>query len=209
LIEQKQIRAPFEGVLGLRRVNLGQFVRAGDPLVSLTDPRSLLATITLPEAAVPTLQRSQRVSLQVDAYPDRSFEGRLTAIEPQIGSDTRTVRLQAAIDNADRALAAGMYVNARIAQPARQNALTIPETAITYSTHGDSVFVLRNAEQGKGFVVQQLFVSVGERRQGVVVIDKGLTANDKVITSGQLRLYNGAAVQPVTKDTLALQERKS
>ena len=209
LIEQKQIRAPFSGVLGLRRVNLGQFVRAGDPLVSLTDSRSLLATITLPEANAPALQRSQGVALQVDAYPGRIFEGRLTAVEPQIGSSTRTVRLQAAIDNADGALAAGMYVNARIAQPAREGALTIPETAITYSTHGDSVFVLRTAEQGKGFVAQQLFVSVGDRRQGLVVVEKGLTANDKVITSGQLRLYNGAAVQPATKDTLALKELKS
>ena len=86
LIEQKQIRAPFSGVLGLRRVNLGQFVRAGDPLVSLTDSRSLLATITLPEANAPALQRSQGVALQVDAYPGRIFEGRLTAVEPQIGS---------------------------------------------------------------------------------------------------------------------------
>ena len=102
-----------------------------------------------------------------------------------------------------------MYVNARIAQPAREGALTIPETAITYSTHGDSVFVLRTAEQGKGFVAQQLFVSVGDRRQGLVVVEKGLTANDKVITSGQLRLYNGAAVQPATKDTLALKELES
>ena len=209
LIEQKQIRAPFDGVLGLRRVNLGQFVRAGDPLVSLTDARRLLATITLPEAAVPALQRSQRVSLKVDAYPDRTFEGRLTAIEPQIGSDTRTVRLQADIDNADGALAPGMYANAQVALAPREGALTIPETAITYSTHGSSVFVLRLAEKGQGFVAQQLFVTAGDRQHGLIVIEKGLTANDKVITSGQLRLYNGAAVQPIEKDTLALQERKS
>ena len=104
-IAQKRIVAPFDGRLGLRKVNLGQFVRAGDALVSLTDARTLLATITLPEAALPALQRNQQVLLHADAWPGRAFQARLSAIEPQIGSDTRTVRLQAAIDNADGALA--------------------------------------------------------------------------------------------------------
>ncbi len=121
-IAQKRIVAPFDGRLGLRKVNLGQFVRSGDALVSLTDARTLLATITLPEAALPALQRNQQVLLNVDAaWPGRAFEARLSAIEPQIGSDTRTVRLQAAIDNADGALAPGMYVKrARGAAAARR-----------------------------------------------------------------------------------------
>jgi len=208
-IAQKRIVAPFDGRLGLRKVNLGQFVRAGDALVSLTDARTLLATITLPEAALPALQRNQQVLLNVDAWPGRAFLARLSAIEPQIGSDTRTVRLQAAIDNADGALAPGMYVSARVALPPRAGAITVPETAITYSTHGDSVYVVRPADKGEGFVVQQLFVTAGDRQDGQVVIEKGLQAGERVVTSGQLRLYGGAAVQPMDKDTLAVRERKS
>jgi multidrug efflux system membrane fusion protein len=207
LAEQKRIKAPFDGVLGIRRVNLGQFVRAGDALVSLTDARTLLANVTLPETALPALKRNQAVSLEVDAHPGRIFEGRLSAIEPQIGSETRTVRLQAALDNADGALAPGMYVNAKVALPARTDAITVPETAITYSTHGDSVFVVRPADPG-GFTAQQVFVKTGDRQDGRVVVEQGLKAGDRVVTSGQLRLYTGAAVAPTGQDTLALAERR-
>ncbi|MDP9880097.1 multidrug efflux system membrane fusion protein [Variovorax boronicumulans] len=209
LIEQKHIRAPFDGVLGIRKVNLGQFVRAGDALVSLTDARTLFANLTLPENALPALRRNQAVALAVDAYPGRVFPAKLSAIEPMIGSDTRTVRLQATVDNADGALTPGMYVNAKVALPARADAIAVPETAITYSTHGDSVFVVRAGEKGDGFSVQQVFVKTGERQDGLVVVEQGLKAGEQVVTSGQLRLYNGAAVAPAAKDTLALQDAKS
>lgn len=208
LAEQKRIKAPFDGVLGIRRVNLGQFVRAGDPLVSLTDARTLLANLTLPETALPALKRGQPVLLSVDAHPGRVFEGRLSAIEPQIGSDTRTLRLQATVANADGALAPGMYVNGRVALPPRDDAITVPETAITYSTHGDSVFVVRPAGKGGGFTAQQVFVKAGDRQDGRVVIEQGLAAGERVVTSGQLRLYSGAAVAPAERDTLALSESR-
>jgi len=207
LAEQKRIKAPFDGVLGIRKVNLGQFVRAGDALVSLTDGRTLFANLTLPETALPALKRNQAVTLTVDAYPGRVFQGRLSAIEPQIGSDTRTVRLQATVDNADGALTPGMYVNGKVALPSRTGAIAVPETAITYSTHGDAVFVVRPGEKG-GFTAQQVFVKAGDRQDGLVVIEHGLQAGDKVVTSGQLRLYTGAAVAPAEKDTLALTEPK-
>ncbi|MFH0132501.1 efflux RND transporter periplasmic adaptor subunit [Variovorax sp. VaC1] len=208
LVEQKRIKAPFDGVLGIRKVNLGQFVRAGDALVSLTDARTLFANLTLPETALPVLKRQQAVSLTVDAYPGRVFQAKLSTIEPQIGSDTRTVRLQATVDNADGALTPGMFVNGRVALPARTDAITVPETAITYSTHGDSVFVVRPGDKG-GFTAQQVFVKAGDRQDGLVVIEQGLKAGEKVVTSGQLRLYSGAAVAPGEKDTLALQEPRS
>ena len=183
VLEQKRIKAPFDGVL---------------------DSRTLFANLTLPETALPVLKRNQQVALSVDAYPGRVFQGRLSTIEPQIGSDTRTVRLQATIDNADGALTPGMFVNGKVALPARPDAITVPETAITYSTHGDSVFVVRPAEKGDGFTAQQVFVKAGERQDGLVVIENGLAPGDKVVTSGQLRLYTGAAVMPTAKDTLAL-----
>ncbi|QNK69975.1 efflux RND transporter periplasmic adaptor subunit [Variovorax sp. PAMC26660] len=208
MLEQKRIKAPFDGVLGIRKVNLGQFVRAGDALVSLTDARTLFANLTLPETALPVLKRQQAVALMVDAYPGRVFQAKLSTIEPQIGSDTRTVRLQATVDNADGALTPGMFVNGRVALPARTDAITVPETAITYSTHGDSVFVVRPGDKG-GFTAQQVFVKAGDRQDGLVVIEQGLKAGEKVVTSGQLRLYSGAAVAPSEKDTLALQEPRS
>ncbi|MGJ7545689.1 efflux RND transporter periplasmic adaptor subunit [Variovorax sp. LT1R16] len=201
--EQKQIKAPFDGVLGIRKVNLGQFVRAGDALVSLTDARTLFANLTLPETALPALHRKQQVALSVDAYPGRVFQGRLSTIEPQIGTDTRTVRLQATVDNADGALTPGMFVSGKVALPARTDAITVPETAITYSTHGDAVFVVRADDKG-GFTAQQVFVKAGDRQDGRVVIEQGLQAGEQVVTSGQLRLYSGAAVVPAEKDTLAV-----
>ncbi|WP_219216858.1 efflux RND transporter periplasmic adaptor subunit [Variovorax boronicumulans] len=203
--EQKQIKAPFDGVLGIRRVQLGQFVRAGDALVSLTDARTLFANLTLPETALPALHRQQQVALSVDAYPGRVFQARLSTIEPQIGVDARTVRLQATVDNADGALTPGMFVNGKVALPARADAITVPETALTYSTHGDAVFVVRPGDTG-GFTAQQVFVKAGDRQDGRVVIEHGLEAGEKVVTSGQLRLYSGAAVVPAAKDTLALAE---
>lgn len=207
--DQKQVRAPFDGVLGIRRVNLGQFVRAGDALVSLTDARTLFANLTLPETALPVLRRNQQVALSVDAYPGRVFQARLTTIEPQIGTDTRTVRLQATVDNADGALTPGMFANGKVTLPARTDAITVPETALTYSTHGDSVFVVHAADKGDGFTAQQVFVKAGDRQDGYVVIEKGLVPGDRVVTSGQLRLYTGASVAPTEKDTLALQEPRS
>lgn len=209
LIAQKQVVAPFDGVLGLRKVNLGQFVRAGEPLVSLTDSRTLHANVTLAESAVPAVQVGQIVQVEVDAHPGRTFTGRLTAIEPQVGGESRTVKVQATVDNKDGSLLPGMFVNARIAMPPRADALTIPETAVTYSTHGTSVYVVRPAEQGKGNVVQQLFVTTGARVDSRVVIEKGLQPGDKVVTSGQLRLFNGAPVQPSDRDTLGGEGRKS
>ena len=209
LIEQKRIKAPFDGRLGLRKVHLGQFVRAGDALVSLTDSRTLYANLTLPETALPLLRPGQPVLLQADAWPGRVFEARLSAIEPQIGGDTRTVRLQATVDNVDGALGAGMYVSGRVALPPRPDAIVVPETAISYSTHGDSVFVLRPGEAAGSFKAEQVFVQAGDRQDGTVVIERGLKAGDRVVTSGQLRLYNGAPVLPNDKDTLAAaQERR-
>lgn len=203
LIAQKRIQAPFDGVLGIRQVNLGQFVRAGDALVSLTDSRTMYANLTLPEAAFAALQRDQRVQLSIDAQPGRSFEGALTAIEPQVDTATRTVRLQATLSNPDGRLVPGMYVNAKVALPPRPNALTVPETAITYNAYGDSVYVVDPGRDGAAATVRQVQVKTGERGDGRVVVMQGLKAGERVVTTGQLRLYNGAPVTMAEEDTLA------
>ena len=203
LIAQKRIAAPFDGVLGIRQVHLGQFVRAGDALVSLTDGRVMHANLTLPESAYAVLRREQRVRLRVDAYPGRDFVATLSTIEPQVDPATRTVRLQATLKNPDGLLVPGIYVNAAVALAPRPDVLSVPETAVTYNAYGDSVYVVESGAKGGGLSVRQVQVKTGERDQGRVVVTQGLKAGERVVTSGQLRLYNGAAVEISAQDTLA------
>jgi multidrug efflux system membrane fusion protein len=211
LIEQKRVKAPFDGVLGVRRVNLGQFARAGDPLVSLTDASSMYANITLPEQAMGTLRIGQPVAVMVDAHAGRVFEGSVSTVEPQVDAGSRTVRVQATLPNLDGALAAGMYAQGQIGLPARPDVITVPETAVSYSAYGDSVYVLnppKAGEQASAPTVRQAYVKTAERVRGRVVVTEGLQAGDQVVTSGQLRLHNGAAVEVSAEDTVALDAAK-
>ena len=210
LLEQKRVKAPFDGMLGVRRVHLGQFARAGDPLVSLTDASTLYANITLPEQALGAVRAGQTVAVTVDAYADRQFPGQVTTVEPQVDAGSRTVRVQATLANADGALAAGMFAHGRIRLPDRPNVITVPETAISYSAYGDSVYVLTPPKPGAAAApdtpatVRQAYVKTAERLHGRVVVTEGLNAGDQVVTSGQLRLHNGAAVDVTGTDTVAL-----
>ncbi|WP_427939763.1 efflux RND transporter periplasmic adaptor subunit [Achromobacter marplatensis] len=207
LIEQKRVKAPFDGVLGVRRVNLGQFAKAGDPLVSLTDATTLYANITLPEQALGALRTGQSVTVTVDAHAGREFSGQITTVEPQVDPGSRTVRVQATLPNADGALAAGMFAHGRIGLPHRPDVITVPETAVSYSAYGDSVYVLTPPaadQQGAAPTVRQAYVKTAERVRGRVVVTEGLEAGDQVVTSGQLRLHNGAAVDIIAADTVAL-----
>ena len=205
LIDQKRIKAPFDGVLGVRRVNLGQFARAGDPLVSLTDASSLYANLTLPEQALGVLRVGQPVAVTVDAHAGREFPGKVTTVEPQVDPGTRTVRVQALLANPDGALSAGMYAQGRIRLPDRPDVITVPETAVSYSAYGDSVYVVTPPEAAAAApTVRQAYVKTGERLRGRVVVTEGLKAGDRVVTSGQLRLHNGAAVEILPDDTVAL-----
>lgn len=207
LIEQKRVKAPFDGVLGVRRVNLGQFAKAGDALVSLTDASELYANLTLPEQALGALRAGQAVTVTVDAHAGREFTGKVTSVEPQVDAGSRTVRVQATLSNADGALAAGMFAHGRISLPDRPDVITVPETAVSYSAYGDSVYVLTPAKpdaQPPAPTVRQAYVKTAERVGGRVVVTEGLNANDQVVTSGQLRLHNGAAVEVITSDTVAL-----
>ncbi|CAB3677879.1 efflux RND transporter periplasmic adaptor subunit [Achromobacter pestifer] len=207
LIEQKRVKAPFDGVLGVRRVNLGQFAKAGDALVSLTDASTLYANLTLPEQALGALRAGQPVTVTVDAHAGREFAGRVTTVEPQVDPGSRTVRVQATLPNAEGALAAGMFAHGRIGLPDRPNVITVPETAVSYSAYGDSVYVLtppKAGQDGAASTVRQAYVKTAERVRGRVVVTDGLDAGDQVVTSGQLRLHNGAAVDVIAQDTVAL-----
>lgn len=193
LIAQKTIRAPFAGQLGIRRVHAGQFLNAADTVASLVDTKSLLVNFALDEQSSATLAPGQAVTVLVDAYPDQPFTATINAIDPLV-SRARMVQVQATLANRDGMLKAGMYANVRVARADQEQQLTVPETAVTYNSYGDTVFV---AQQGKTLSVKRVAVTLGERAGGRVAIVKGLSAGQQVVASGQLKLADGMAVQAV------------
>ena len=206
-IAQKLIRAPFAGQLGVRQVNLGGYVNPGGPIVTLTDLSSVWVNFTLPEQVASQIAIGQDAALKVDAYPGRVFKAKLTTIEPQISQQTRTLLVQATLDNADHALLPGMFVNVAVAMPEAPQQVMVPETAVDYSLYGDSVYVVRDAGKdpdGKPILkVERVFVSTGDRRDGRIAILSGLKGGERLAGSGQLRLNNGAEVTILAGDVLA------
>ncbi|MBB4425207.1 multidrug efflux system membrane fusion protein [Bradyrhizobium sp. CIR48] len=197
LISQKLVRAPFSGDLGVRKVEVGQYLTAGTAIVSLTDLSELWANFTVTEKDSGSLKVGQTVKLKVDAYPGRIFEGKITTIEPQISTDTRNIRVQATIANPEKILKPGMFVTTTVVLPDKPAVITVPETAVDYTLYGDSVFVIteKKEEDGKtSLSAVRTFVQTGNRVEGRVEIIKGVKAGDKVVAVGQLKLQSGAAV---------------
>ncbi len=197
IISQKLVRAPFDGELGVRKVEVGQFLNAGTQIVTLTDLSMLYANFTLPEKASSALQVGQTVRVSVDAYPGRSFEGKITTIEPQIAADTRNIRVQATIANPDHILKPGMFTTTTVVLPDNPPVVTVPETAVDYTLYGDSVFLIteKKGDDGKtSLTAVRTFVRTGKRIDGRAEILDGLKAGDRVVAVGQLKLQSGAAV---------------
>lgn len=197
LISQKLVRAPFAGDLGMRKVEVGQYLTAGTAIVSLTDLSELWANFTVTEKDSGSLKVGQTVRLKVDAYPGRTFEGKITTIEPQIATDTRNIRVQATIANPEKILKPGMFVTTTVVLPEKPAVITVPETAVDYTLYGDSVFVIteKKEEDGKtSLSAVRTFVQTGNRVEGRAEIVKGLKAGDKVVAVGQLKLQSGAPV---------------
>jgi multidrug efflux system membrane fusion protein len=154
-------------VLGLRKVNLGQYLNPGEEIVTLTDLSELFINFTLPEQTLAELKVGQDVTLSVDAYPGRTFSASINAIEPQVGQETRTVKVQAEMKNVDNMLSPGMFAKVMVSLPQGAPAIIVPETAVDFTIYGDSVFVLRTpekaeeqkSEQGEAlFVPERLYV---------------------------------------------------
>ena len=197
LISQKLVRAPFDGELGVRRVEVGQFLSAGTQIVTLTDLSMLYANFTVPEKASAALKVGQTVRLSVDAYPGRTFEGKITTIEPQILADTRNIRIQATIANPDHILKPGMFTTTTVVLPERPPVVTVPETAVDYTLYGDSVFLIadKKGDDGKtSLTAVRSFVRTGARVGGRTEILDGLKAGDRVVAVGQHKLQSGMAV---------------
>lgn len=197
IISQKLVRAPFDGELGVRHVEVGQFLTAGTQIVTLTDLSTLYVNFTVPEKGSAALEVGQTVRIAVDAYPGRTFEGKINAIEPQIAADTRNIRVQATIDNPDHILKPGMFTTTTVVLPDKPPVVTVPETAVDYTLYGDSVFLITEKKENDGktsLTAVRTFVRTGNRVQGRAEILSGLKAGDRVVAVGQLKLQSGAAV---------------
>ncbi|MBV9829721.1 MAG: efflux RND transporter periplasmic adaptor subunit [Alphaproteobacteria bacterium] len=214
IIAQKLIRAPFSGQLGVRQIDLGQYVQPGAPIVSLTDLRQLYVNFTLPSTQRADISVGQKVNVTLDAFPGRSFEAQISTIDPQVRADSRTMTVQATLPNPDETLLPGMFVNAAVVLPEEPDRVVLPETAVDYTLYGDSVFVIR--EDGKDasgkpiLTAHRVPVKTGMRWNGNVAIRDGVTAGTMVAAAGQVKLQDGSAVavtdsappKPPTKPTM-------
>lgn len=192
---QKQVRAPFSGEIGIRRVNLGQYINPGDPVATLTALDQLYVEFALPQQELARLKPGSTVTVTSDAFPGRTFTARVNAIEPKIGEDTRNVTVQATLPNGDRSLRPGMYVTASLVLPPQSGALVVPITAVQTSAQGDSVIVIRGKNARSSGKAEIVPVQTGRRIGNEVLIDKGLKPGDVVVSEGQLRVQPGAEVK--------------
>lgn len=209
VIAQKAIRAPFAGTLGIRQVHQGQYLNAGDAVANLVDGARLHVNFSLSEQAAPQLQVGQTLALSVDAVPDQPLTARVNAVDPMI-SPSRLVLVQATLANPDGLLQPGMYASVQVNALAPPQVLSVPETAITYTAYGQTVFVARD-DGGQVLAVRRVQVSTGERWQGRVEVTAGLEEGEQVVVSGQLRLSDGMPVEQAAQDSLKSREegRKS
>lgn len=207
IIAQKLIRAPFDGALGIRQIEVGQYINAGGAVVTLTDLNNLYLNFTLPEQQRGGIAVGQKVLILVDAYIGRVFEATLTTIEPQIDPGMRAIKAQATLANADHALQPGMFANIRVVLPPGPPVVTLPATSVDFTLYGDSVFVVR--EDGKDangkpvLKATRTFVKTGVRDKGRVAILDGLSPGDQVVVSGQLKLQSGTEVVVQPSEALA------
>jgi membrane fusion protein, multidrug efflux system len=198
ILDKKALRAPFAGHLGIRAVDLGQYLGAGTTIVTLQALDPVFLDFFVPQQGVAQVRIGQAVSVRIDAFPDQVFSGTISAINPKVDSNSRNVQIRATLANADHKLLPGMYATVDIPTGAPQNYVTLPQTAITYSPYGDTVYIVdevANAAEGKPrLVVRQSFVTTGATRGDQVAVLKGVREGDMIVTSGQLKLHNGTVV---------------
>jgi membrane fusion protein (multidrug efflux system) len=204
-IRQKSVRAPFSGELGIRLVNVGQYLSPGDPVVSLQSVDPIYLDFSLPERRIGEIRREQTVNVHVDAL-GRDVQGKVNAIEPAVSASTRTLRVQATVNNDDDSLRPGMFGRVRLEIGEAENRVVVAQSAISFSPYGNSVYVISEDEEGR-LTVNRRFVQTGERRGDLVVVTDGLSAGDRVATSGLLKLRNGSVVE--ISDDEAVQPRQS
>lgn len=206
VLDQKQLRAPYAGTMGIPRIELGQFVQPGTVVATLQDLDTMRADFAVPEQQLALLKIGQPVSFGVSA-DDRPFKGTIRGIEPKVDPSSRLVSVRAEITNPDGKLSPGQFVQVRVELPKEDDVIAIPDTALVNSLYGDFVFVVKpaaapaatgntpSAEQAPALSVSQVFVTTGRRNDGTVEITMGVAAGDEVVTAGQNRLSNNTPVR--------------
>ena len=195
LVAKKTLRAPFAGRLGITTVNPGQYLNAGDKVVTLQQLDPILVDFRLPQQALARIAVGQSITLTADTWPGVNFVGHITAVNPLVDSATRNVQVEASVDNHARQLVPGMFGHLQVAAGSLVHALTLPQSAVTYNPYGTTVFLVISAAGGKdGQTVKQTFVTLGETRGDQVQALTGVKAGDVVVTAGQLKLRNGTSV---------------
>ncbi|MGH8018391.1 MAG: efflux RND transporter periplasmic adaptor subunit [Opitutaceae bacterium] len=209
VIEKKTIRAPFAGRLGIRIVNLGQFLGTEDPIATLQTLDPVYVNFSVPQQNLSALQPGAAIRVTTDAAPDETFEGKINAISPEVDSVTRSLRVQATIHNVGEKLRTGMFANVEVVLPTAEKVLSIPATSVLYAPYGDSVFVIeekKNEQSGEmEKVLRQQFVRLSGTRGDFVSISSGLEAGQTVVTSAPFKLRPGMAV--VINNDLALEAK--
>lgn len=197
LIAEKQIRAPFAGRLGIRNVNVGQYLPVGTQIVTLQQLNPLYVDFYLPQQALAQLNVGQKVDVSIDAFPGKKFSGTISAINAVADSATRNIQVRATLPNDNLALRPGMFVAVNVNVGTPRSLVTLPQTAISYNPYGDTVFVVSPGKDATGkaeLTVHQVFVTIGDTRGDQVAILTGVKPGDEVVTAGQLKLRNGALV---------------
>jgi len=197
-IDKKTVKAPFDGRLGIRLVNVGSDLSTGSPIVSLQEVDPIYVNFSLPQRDLPKLAAGLKVRLSSDAVPGRVFDGDISTINPEIDPATRSVKVQATLSNEDLSLLPGMYAKVEIVLPQAEPVLVVPVTSVSYATYGDSVFIVeeeKNEESGEtSQVVRQKFVRLGETRGDFVTIKAGVEEGETVVSTGVFKLRNNAPV---------------
>ena len=201
VIAKKTLRAPFAGHLGVRAVDIGQYISAGTAVVTLQALDPIYADFFLPQQALNRVRLEQAVTIKIDTYPDQDFAGTITAINPKVDQATRNVQVRATLNNPDRRLLPGMYASVSIAAGDKQRYVTLPQTAVTYNPYGETVYIVDdkgNDPQGRPqLAARQVFVTAGLKRGDQVAIMSGVEEGQTIVTAGQMKLHNGT---PVTID---------
>jgi len=197
IIDKKFLRAPFAGHLGIRAVDLGQYLSAGTVIVTLQALDPIFVDFFVPQQSVDQVRLSQAVTVKVDAFKDQKFAGEISAINPKVDANSRNVQIRATLKNPDHKLLPGMYATVEIAAGSPQAYVTLPQTAITYNPYGDTVYVVDSKSDADGksqLIARQTFITTGPTRGDQIAVLKGVNEGDLVVTAGQIKLHNGSPV---------------
>ncbi|RAI42817.1 efflux RND transporter periplasmic adaptor subunit [Rhodoplanes roseus] len=191
LVEQYGLNAPFAGRLGIRAVDLGQYLSAGTTIVTLQSLDPIFADFSVPQQYLGRLRVGEQVSVEVDTYPGEVFRGAVTAINPKVETGSRNVKVRASLPNPTSRLVPGMFAKISIEVGKPETHVTLPQTAIVFNPYGSTVYVLDKSTDGAGLVARQAFVKTGQTRGDLVAVLSGVAEGDVVVVAGQLKLRNG------------------